>query len=67
MVNIDILMDTEFLTNLRYVNDRVWYYYNIAVILPLAYFFIYRLFCPRDFSVSTDANPLKPHKSDRFI
>jgi len=62
---INLLLDKEFILNLRYINDRIWYYYNIAVILPLAYFFIYRLFFPKDFSQVTDTNPLKTDIWDR--
>lgn len=66
MENINLL-DLETIKYIQSVNDKIWYYYNIAVIIPLAIFFIGRLFCPKDFSQSTDKNPLKPNKWDRVI
>lgn len=45
----------------------IWYYYSVVTIPPLAFFFVYRLFFPKDFSESTDEKPLKPTNWDRFI
>lgn len=60
-------MTEENLLEIKRVNDLAWYYYSIITIIPLAVFFVWRLYFPKDFSVATDEKPLPYTKYDRFI
>lgn len=61
------MVDKDNLLTLKYYNDTAWYYYSLITILPLGYFFFYRLLFPKDFSEATDEKPFPPTITDRFI
>ncbi|KAL4439275.1 hypothetical protein ABPG74_016938 [Tetrahymena malaccensis] len=61
------LLEEQFIRQVKYYNDSIWYYYSLATIIPLATFFIYRLFFPKDFSQSVTKNEIKPDIWDRIV